>query len=109
MWVPVLHIDYDTLSHARIGEESKDVRARVLKARQFAQNRFKEAGDEHIIKNVVERMTTIKELAPRWVTIAADSNITVPSNNVNAGTRAVGLIRRNASTSGGSLLIRTNS
>ena len=51
MWVPVLHIDYDTLSHARIGEESKDVRARVLKARQFAQNRFKEAGDEHIIKN----------------------------------------------------------
>jgi magnesium chelatase family protein len=51
MWVPVLHIDYDTLSHSRIGEESRDVRARVAKARAFAQHRFDEAGDGHIIKN----------------------------------------------------------
>lgn len=51
IWVPVLHIDYDTLSHARIGEESEDVRLRVLKARNFAQQRFTEAGDTHITKN----------------------------------------------------------
>lgn len=51
IWVPVLHIDYDTLSHARIGEESKIVRVRVEKARTFAQNRFKETGDSHITKN----------------------------------------------------------
>jgi magnesium chelatase family protein len=51
IWVPVLHIDYDTLSHARIGEESKDVRIRVAKARSFAQKRFSEAGDGHITKN----------------------------------------------------------
>ena len=51
IWVPVLHIDYDTLSHARIGEESEDVRLRVLKARNFAQQRFAEAGDTHITKN----------------------------------------------------------
>lgn len=51
MWVPVLHIDYDTLSHSRIGEESKDVRVRVAKARAFAQHRFGEAGDEHLSKN----------------------------------------------------------
>lgn len=51
MWVPVLHIDYDTLSHSRIGEESEDVRVRVAKARLFAQHRFSEAGDEHLSKN----------------------------------------------------------
>ena len=51
MWVPVLHIDYDTLSHSRIGEESKDVRIRVAKARTFAQHRFSEAGDGHLTKN----------------------------------------------------------
>lgn len=51
MWVPVLHIDYDTLSHARIGEESKDVRLRVAKARLFAQSRFSKTGDTHLTKN----------------------------------------------------------
>ena len=51
IWVPVLHIDYDTLSHSRIGEESSDVRNRVVKARNFAQSRFKAADDNHITKN----------------------------------------------------------
>lgn len=51
MWVPVLHVDYDTLSHARIGEESEDVRIRVKNAREFAQKRFKQSGDTHITKN----------------------------------------------------------
>ena len=51
IWVPVQHIDYDTLSHARIGEESKEVRTRVEKARTFARERFTATGDEHITKN----------------------------------------------------------
>ena len=51
IWVPVQHIDYDTLSHARIGEESKAVRLRVEKARDFARERFSKAGDIHITKN----------------------------------------------------------
>lgn len=51
MWVPVLHIDYDTLSHARIGEKSADVRLRVAKARTFAQDRFSKTGDVHLTKN----------------------------------------------------------
>jgi magnesium chelatase family protein len=51
MWVPVQHIDYDTLSHARIGEESKHVRERVLKARTFAQARFREHGNTVLTKN----------------------------------------------------------
>jgi magnesium chelatase family protein len=40
MWVPVQHIDYDTLSHARVGEESTVLRIRVQKARDFARERF---------------------------------------------------------------------
>lgn len=51
IWVPVQHIDYDTLSHARIGEESKTVRLRVEKARDFARERFLKTGDSHITKN----------------------------------------------------------
>jgi magnesium chelatase family protein len=51
MWVPVLHIDYDTLSHSRIGEESRDVRVRVAEARKFAQERFRDLHDSHITKN----------------------------------------------------------
>lgn len=51
IWVPVLHIDYDTLSHSRTGEDSNAVRLRVAHARTFAQKRFSEAGDLHITKN----------------------------------------------------------
>ncbi len=46
MWVPVQHIDYETLSHARVGEESEDIRMRVEKARGFALHRFKEHGSK---------------------------------------------------------------
>lgn len=42
VWVPVQHIDYDTLSHAHTGEDSDAVSLRVKRARTFAQNRFKE-------------------------------------------------------------------
>jgi magnesium chelatase family protein len=51
IWVPVQHIDYDTLSHARIGETSEEVRKRVESARSFAQERFIKTGDTHITKN----------------------------------------------------------
>lgn len=51
MWVPVQHIDYDTLSHSRIGEESEKILARVSKAREFAKSRFASGKDFHISKN----------------------------------------------------------
>lgn len=51
IWVPVQHIDYDMLSHARIGEESESIRTRVEKARNFARERFTNKGDAHITKN----------------------------------------------------------
>ena len=51
IWVPVQHIDYETLSHARIGEGSSDVRERVIRARAFAENRFKNKGDTSTTKN----------------------------------------------------------
>jgi magnesium chelatase family protein len=41
VWVPVQHIDYDTLSHARTGDDSDAVALRVIKARTFAQERFR--------------------------------------------------------------------
>lgn len=51
IWVPVQHVDYDTLSHARIGEDGKDVRGRVIKAREFARARFAQYGDTSLSKN----------------------------------------------------------
>lgn len=51
IWVPVQHIDYDTLSHARIGEESETIRTQVERARTFAKNRFQNGGAAHITKN----------------------------------------------------------
>lgn len=40
MWVPVQHVDYETLSHARVGEETEGIRERVNSARKFAEERF---------------------------------------------------------------------
>jgi magnesium chelatase family protein len=51
IWVPVQHIDYDTLSAARIGEESETIVAKVLKARTFAQERFQKGGEGRLRKN----------------------------------------------------------
>lgn len=51
MWVPVLHIDYDTLAGEKEGEGSDSVRERVAKARTFAQKRFKEKGNILLSKN----------------------------------------------------------
>jgi magnesium chelatase family protein len=51
MWVPVLHIDYDTLSHTEEGEESEAIRKRVIQAREFAHARFAKEGLSKITKN----------------------------------------------------------
>ena len=51
MWVPVLHIDYDTLSQKSEGEGSDLVRRRVENARVFAKNRFLQKGETKISKN----------------------------------------------------------
>lgn len=64
MWVAVQHIDYDTLSHARIGEESSDVGLRVKNARAFAQERFTKHGDVHITKNKDMRAKDIDKHIP---------------------------------------------
>jgi magnesium chelatase family protein len=51
MWVPVAHVDYDTLSQKSGGEGSKEVRARVKSARDFAEQRFKKSGITTITRN----------------------------------------------------------
>jgi magnesium chelatase family protein len=43
MWVPVQHIDYDTLSTGNHGETSKVVSERVMRSRLFAKERFLKA------------------------------------------------------------------
>ena len=72
MWVPVQHIDYDTLTHTRIGEESETIRTRVIKARQFATNRFKEKGNNNITKNKDMKARDIAkyiELSPQTLSL----------------------------------------
>jgi len=51
MWVPVLHIDYDTLSEKKDTEGSELIRKRVHDARLFAKNRFIAKGEQSISKN----------------------------------------------------------
>lgn len=51
MWVPVLHIDYDTLTTSKSGEDTETIRTRVSKARLFSAKRFKEVGASHLMKN----------------------------------------------------------
>lgn len=51
IWVPVQHVEYDTLVSARIGDESEMIKNQVEKARKFAQERFKEGGVPHLVKN----------------------------------------------------------
>ena len=64
MWVPVLHIDYETLSQKEEGEASDAVRARVTKAREFARNRFAQEGNVTIIKNKDMRAKDIEHHVP---------------------------------------------
>lgn len=61
MWVPVQHIDYETLSHQKNGEVSEVVASRVEKARMFAKKRF---GTE-------KRLNTNKDLKAKDLEIYA--------------------------------------
>lgn len=63
MWVPVQHINYDTLAEARVGEESSLVRDRVLKARAFAKKRFGE-NSTLLTKNKDMRAKDIDKYVP---------------------------------------------
>jgi len=68
IWVPVQHIDYDTLSAARIGEESESIVAAVKKARAFARTRFEKKGNTKLTKNKDMRakdIDTFVELTPQ--------------------------------------------
>lgn len=51
MWVPVLHVDYDTLLQKEDGEGSDVVRERVIQARNFARERFTKEGTPYLTKN----------------------------------------------------------
>lgn len=51
IWVPVQHVEYDTLVSARIGDESEVIKQHVEKARSFARNRFEQGNAPHIKKN----------------------------------------------------------
>ena len=51
MWVPVLHVDYDTLSEKEEGESSEQVAKRVLEAREFSRKRFRDEGNAVLTKN----------------------------------------------------------
>lgn len=67
IWVPVQHVEYDTLVSARIGEESEVIRNKVHKARTFAQERFKEKHAHHLTKNSdmkSSEIDTFVELSP---------------------------------------------
>jgi magnesium chelatase family protein len=61
MWVPVLHIDYDTLAHKEESEGSDVVRKRVQAARDFARNRFTKKGNTLLSKNKDMRAKDIEE------------------------------------------------
>lgn len=51
MWVPVQHVDFDTLSNTNEDENSAEVRKRVINARKFAEKRFKRNGNSNVTKN----------------------------------------------------------
>jgi magnesium chelatase family protein len=61
MWVPVLHIDYDTLSQEEQSEGSDTVRTRVSNARAFARDRFKKGGNTLLSKNKDMRAKDIEK------------------------------------------------
>jgi len=62
MWVPVLHVDYDTLAELKEGEGSDTIRTRVMQARNFAKDRFVSQGVSTISKNKDMKAKDITEL-----------------------------------------------
>lgn len=61
MWVPVSHVDYDTLSERASAEGSDEIRDRILRARNFAKRRFESKGDNHLTKNKDMRAKDIEK------------------------------------------------
>lgn len=61
MWVPVLHIDYDTLSLKKEGEGSKEIQERVTRARVFSRERFMQEKSPHLTKNKDMRSKDIEK------------------------------------------------
>lgn len=61
MWVPVAHIDYDTLSKVNEGEGSESLQKKVEVARAFSHNRFTLSGDSHLTKNKDMRAKDIEK------------------------------------------------
>jgi magnesium chelatase family protein len=51
MWVPVLHVDYDTLNKEENGRSSGTIRKTVQQAREFAKKRFEAKGGTILSKN----------------------------------------------------------
>lgn len=64
IWVPVQHVDYETLSHSRIGETSETIVEQVKKARAFARGRFEKKGNEKLTKNKDMKAKDIETFVP---------------------------------------------
>lgn len=84
MWVPVLHVDYDTLSNKEQGEGSSDIIKRVQKARDFARARFAKEGSSSLTKNKdmkardIERHITLDDTCLALMKNLATSNSLSP-------------------------------
>ncbi len=84
MWVPVLHIDYDTLSNQEAGTGSADIQEQVREARQFARARFLKEGAPHLTKNSnmrskdIERHITLDETCLSLMKKLATSSVLSP-------------------------------
>jgi magnesium chelatase family protein len=61
LWVPVSHVDYDTLSKENDGESSDSLQKEVSVARAFSQNRFKKEGNVVLTKNKDMRAKDIEK------------------------------------------------
>lgn len=76
IWVPVLHIDYETLSHAHVGEESETIIERIQKARTFSQARNRTLGthapyNKHISSKDIDAHASLSpETKKRLIAIA---------------------------------------
>lgn len=64
MWVPVSHIDYDTLHDASTEETSESLQGQVIAARMFAKKRFSTHGNTTLSKNKDIRSKDIQTFIP---------------------------------------------
>ena len=84
MWVPVLHVDYDTLSSKEEGETSAEVTQRVRRARDFARDRFRQEGNTTLTKNKdmkakdIDRYITLNDPCTSLIKKLATSHMLSP-------------------------------